>query len=633
MFRSLRMGKSSIILILIIPLMTLVSFAIYLEYIKTKDNVFDIIQEHLIDEKMQLFKKYKEHLVLHTGKDIKKYIEKNEFYNELESDLRLIQGDEIKYLYVLYKDSDGKFRYLLDATTDIDEKAEFNQKFDPQTNIWDMAYKTKKLQIAKQEELETLWVSLAYPLIVDNKVVAVLGADFTNEVYTKIVKILDPMESIYFYVSFFMVVMLLIAYTLVYMYYSTRKKSFIDPLTKIYNRQYLSEFLETTSLQDYHLMMIDLDNFKLVNDNFGHDAGDEVLISVVGEIKSQIRHEDILIRFGGEEFLLLVYKKELKDSIIVAQRIRKAVMNHVIETQNNQINMTISIGVNPFPYYAKNIEEAIKIADEQLYKAKSLGRNRVEVFNENDKGQSQTSKRISDIQLAIDEDRIKCAYQPIYSNKTQKIIKYEMLLRLIDTQGEVVFPNEFLPSIRHTQVYLNLTRYVLDTAIKTLKENSFSLAINLDIQDILNDDILNLLKERFQKELDFTARLTIEILEHEEITDFKLIKEKITMLKELGFTIALDDFGSGYANFRYLINFDIDILKIDGSIIQNIDKDKAAYNIVKTIVEFAKNMNMKTVAEQVETLGELEKLKELDIDYIQGYYLGRPEFNFVNENE
>jgi diguanylate cyclase (GGDEF)-like protein len=221
-----------------------------------------------------------------------------------------------------------------------------------------------------------------------------------------------------------MLAMLFLAYVLVYLYYQTRKKAFVDPLTHIYNRQYLSEFLERTSLQNYYLMMIDLDNFKRINDNFGHDVGDDVLVAVVKEIKSNIRHEDILIRFGGEEFILLVDKKESKDSIKVAERIRKAIMNLDIESHNNKIKMTLSIGVNPFPFGAKNIEEAIKIADEQLYIAKSSGRNRVEIFDETKKYESETSNRISDIRLAIDEGGIKCAFQPIFDAKTKEVKKY-----------------------------------------------------------------------------------------------------------------------------------------------------------------------------------------------------------------
>ncbi len=629
MNRSFKMGKSFIIFVIILPLMTILSIIIYNEYLKTKENIFDIIQEHLIDEKLTLLKNFSNYLVLKLGSNIQSHMANDtKSHNHYEEELCLLQGDEIKYLYLLYKDKDNKFRYLLDATTNPDEKAGYNQKFDPQTEIWEQAYRTKKLQIIQQKDLQSLWITIAHPLVVDDKVVAVLGADFTYEVYNKIANTLKPMEKVYLYVSIFMAIMLIVAYILIYLYYINRKKSFIDPLTKTYNRQYLTEFLETTSLEDYHLMMIDLDYFKKVNDNFGHDAGDEVLKSVVSEIKSHIRQEDVLIRFGGEEFLLLVYKQALKSSIAIADRIRVAVMTREIKAQNHQINMTLSIGINPFPYFAKNIEEAIKIADEQLYRAKTSGRNRIEVFQESNKLQSISSKRISDVQSAIDEDRIKCAFQPIYSATSRKLCKYELLLRLTDSLGNIVPPNEFLPSIRHTQVYINLTRFVLDTALKTLKENQFEITINLDLQDILNDDIMTLLKERFSQEKALAQRLCIEILEHEEITNFELIKERITMLKILGFQIALDDFGSGYANFRYLLHLDIDILKIDGSLIRNIDKDEVAYNIVQTIIEFAKRMDMQSVAEQIETEKELQAVVELGIDHLQGYHLGRPSFDF-----
>lgn len=633
MLGSLKMGKSFYLLVLIIPIMTVLSFLIYYEYIKTKKSVFVTIQEHLIAEKIQLFKNYGQYIISHTDDNIKEHLSNNtQELKQYNDELKLLQGEEIKYLYLLYRGKDGKFRFLLDATTNLDEKAEFNQKFDPETDIWNKAYDTKSVQIVKQKELQTLWVTIAYPLVKNGEVIAVLGADFSYKVYIKIVDTMRPLEQLYFYVSTFMMIMLILAYILIFLYYKTRKKSFIDPLTKVYNRQYLSEFLETTSLKDYHLMMIDLDHFKRVNDTFGHNAGDEVLISVVQKIKSQVRQEDVLVRFGGEEFLLLVYKKELKDSIAVAQRIRKSVMNSIIESENNQIKMTLSIGINPFPYYAKNIEEAIKIADEQLYIAKASGRNRIEVFDKDNINHNSTSKRISDIQSALDENRIKCAFQPILSSKTKKILKYEILLRLINKEGKIILSNEFLSHIRHTQVYINLTRFVIDTAINVLKKNSFKLAINLDIQDILNDDIVNLLKDRFMNEAELAQRLTIEILEHEKITNFELIKEKIFLLKKMGFVIALDNFGSSHSNYSQLINLDIQILKIDGSIIKDIDKGIKAYNILKTIISFAKSMNIRTVAEHVETQEEFKILCELEIDYLQGYYLGRPEFDFVEES-
>ncbi len=629
MNRSFKMGKNFIIFVLILPVMTLLSIFIYNEYVKTKEKVFEIVQTHLISEKVSLLKNYSEYLSQNIGTNIQlKMANKTELRKHLEIELSLLQGNDIKYLYLLYKDEDNKFRYLLDTTTNINDKAEFDQKFDPETDSWDKAYSSGKFQITQQSDLQTLWITIAYPVIIEDKVVAVLGADFTYDVYEQIVDTLKPMEKIYLYVSIFMIIMLIIAYILIYLYYINRKKSFIDPLTNIYNRQYLTEYLKTASLKDYQLMMIDLDHFKKINDNYGHDIGDKVLISVVNEIKNSIRQEDILARFGGEEFLVLIYKQNLDTCLIIAERIRKAVMTHEVKTVNKHIVMTISIGINPYPFYAKDFDEAVKIADEQLYNAKVSGRNCVKVSQEENKIQSQASKRIGDVKSAIDDNRILCAYQPIVSVKTGKTIKYEMLLRLLDNKGSIIPPLDFLPAIRHTNVYINVTKIVIDFAIKTLKENSFDLSMNLDLQDILNDDIMTLVKDGFKEHPELAQRLTIEILEHEEITNFDVIKEQIDILKEIGFKIAIDDFGSGYANFQYLLHLDIDILKIDGSLIRDIDTNKNAYYIVDTICEFARKMNIKTIAEQVETKEEFETIKLLDVDCIQGYYLGKPSFEF-----
>jgi EAL domain-containing protein (putative c-di-GMP-specific phosphodiesterase class I) len=241
-----------------------------------------------------------------------------------------------------------------------------------------------------------------------------------------------------------------------------------------------------------------------------------------------------------------------------------------------------------------------------------------------------SSNRISDVIEAINEGRIKVAFQPIFSTKSYKVAKYEMLIRMLSPNDDVIPPNLFLPFIRNTRVYTTLTKVVLDKAVATLLSTDYHLSLNLDLQDILNDDIIALFTTAFEDEKSLAQRITIEILEHEEIQDFENIKERIQCLKSLGFSIALDDFGSGYANFRYLIDLDLDILKIDGTIIKNIDTDKGAYSVVKSVISLAKEMDMKVVAEQIETKEELETLLKLNVDYLQGYYLGRPSFTFTS---
>ena len=621
-------GKMFVFFAIIIPLMSLVSVFIYYQYQGTKEKVFNIIQSNIIDEHITLLENYADNIKQTMGKNFKKDIIKDKkIYQNAISELRLIQSAEIRYIYILYKDKDDKLRYLMDATTDTKERAYYHQLFNPLTDIWDEAYKQKTVQIATQNHIDSLWITIAYPIVIDGDVIAIIGADFDYHMYQELLKTLQPLENLYLYISIFMLIMLSIAYVLIYLYYTNRKKRFIDPLTGMYNRQYLHEYLKTSSLKEYAIMMIDIDHFKHINDNYGHDVGDKVLVSLSNELKSQLRENDILVRYGGEEFLILVHKKEDANFYLIAERIRESIMQHKIQGIQQNITVTISIGINPYPFYAKNFDEAVKITDEQLYSAKSSGRNCIKISNE--KNTSQTSKRISDVISAIQDDRITCMFQPIVSMKTSKIEKYEMLLRMIDTKGNIVPPMEFLPSIRHTSIYVSITKIILEIAVKTLEENDFDLSINLDLQDLTNNDIVKLLEENFKEKKELAARLYIEILEHEEITDFEFIKEKIDALKNLGFKIVIDDFGSGFANFKYLLYLNIDVIKLDGSLIQGIHNNKNAYHIVESIARFANKMGIRTVAEQIETQEELNCIKELQVDFAQGYYLGRPSFEII----
>ncbi len=630
----MKFPKSFRLIAIVIPLMTIASIVIYIQFSYAKELVYEVIKSYLIDQKIDLMQKYVTKLEHHYRGDLVQLILKDrKIATQLEEDLSLLQGKDVKYLYMLYQDRDGKFRYLLDTTKDIDERAFPNQKFDTQTDIWQKAYSTQHYQYTDQYTLDSLWVTVVYPVIQEGKVLAVLGADFTYDVYASIVEILNPIETISLYITIFMVIMLLLAYILVYLYYKTRKRVFIDPLTKVYNRQYLTEFLETNALHNYVLMIIDLDHFKRINDSYGHDVGDDVLIAVAKEVQRLIGEGDIFVRMGGEEFLLLVAKREGRDVITLAETIRKGVMQLKISSEGNLVMVTLSMGINPVPFKAKDVEEAIKIADEHLYIAKSSGRNRVVVYDETQRYESNVSQHgISDISYAIDSGAIRCAFQPIYGAKSGKVEKYEMLMRMVNKSGEIVSPNHFLPSIRNTQLYVALTSIVLQKAIEVLQSNhTIHLTVNLDLQDLLNQEIITMLEETFGHQKELAKRLTVEILEHEEIKDFDAIKQSIDCLRRIGFEIALDDFGSGYANFSYLINLNIDLLKIDGTIIKNINNNTTVFNIVKAIVSFAKSMGMETAVEMVDSKAVCDTVVALGVDYLQGYYLGEPQFEIVED--
>jgi len=612
-------------------IMTLLPLYVYQNYFTTKTEIFDTIRKNLIAEKLSLFQNFEQRVQKGHLFDINSntLVSSNEILIDIEKDLLLIKDKDIKYLYLLYRDKHQQFRYLIDTTTDPDERATATQLFSPQSQIWQEAYKTKKYQLTYQKNLQKLWISVAYPIIQNNEVVMVLGADFTYSVYEELLKILSPIENLFFYITIFIVMMFLLTYFLLYLYYNINKKTYIDPLTKVYNRQYLTEFLKKRSLRHYYLMLMDIDFFKKVNDQYGHDVGDDVLVAVVNEVKRNLREDDFIVRFGGEEFLIFVSKKNSHDVASIAQRIRAAIETMVVNSHSNIIKITISLGVNPFPFKARDIDEAIKIADEQLYIAKNAGRNRVEIFDDANKETGITHNRISDIQTAIDENKVHYAIQAIYTASTMKADKYEVLMRLKDKKDNIVPPDTFLPFIKNTQVYINLTKIILDKTIFILENNTFSLSINLDIQDILNGDIITLFEEIFTDKKSLAQRVTIEILEHEEITNFEEIQKNLKIFKSLGFKIAIDDFGSGYANFKYLVNLDIDIIKIDGTIIRGIDTNKAAYHVVKMILAYCENTNIHAIAEQIETKEEFETLLELGVTHMQGYYLAKPKLEDI----
>jgi diguanylate cyclase (GGDEF)-like protein len=630
---STKYGTPFFLLLITLSAMTLISIYLYTRYDVTANEVNEILVTENIKRKTQLFENFAAQLVDDAGNDFITKLEASPTLRSYyEKELAILLTDDIQYLYILYQSpGNGKLRYLLDTSTDPEERGEFGQKFDPRSDIWAKARAQQKTQTQVQHELDSLWISYVHPIIIDGRVAAYLAADFSHDEYYRIRNLFSPLSDLYFYTAAFMTMILVIAYIQVILYYFSRKRSLIDPLTQVHNRQFLFEQLSSIDIREYQLLIVDLDHFKQVNDHYGHDVGDIVLQAVAGRIKSQIRDDDIFVRYGGEEFLLLIYQKSILECKKIADRIHDSVGKTPIRAGNHIISMTLSIGINPYPGYAKNVDEAIKIADEQLYQAKLKGRNRVEVFEEAHRGQSITSKRFQDVTDALSEGRIRCMYQPIVNTATMERCGYEMLVRMIQPDGGIVTPDLFLPAIAHTEVYTEMTRFVLETALEKIRETPLNLHVNLTLKDIFNTDIMAVIVSLLVERPKDARRLTFEILETENVPNIEVLRKRIEILKNLGVSVAVDDFGSGYANFNYLVDLGIDILKIDSSLTHGIHRNDNTYNIVQMISEFARRLEIRTIAAQIESEEELNVIRELEIDAAQGYYLGRPDFKLPGE--
>lgn len=622
---------------LLLFLLSLGIFFIYIyNYIQqSQEEIFSKIERNKLKNIEYIFKNIENNIVrdnnITDSKELVKLFSDNEIRQEYEKHLSLLLTPTIKYLYLLYKDDKDRFRFLLDASK-ID-KANFYQKFDVTDEKYKKLYETSSVQIIKQKNMENLFLTYLYPIKSNGNVIAILSVDLTTKIQHIILELISPLETFFIMLIIFIFLFIILLVVQVFYYFMTRKRIFTDPLTQLYNRNYLQEIIPSLQLENYSLAMLDLDRFKNINDTYGHKTGDFILAQSSKIFKKSIGNNDILIRYGGEEFLLFIYKDETNiSSLQVCESIIENISSHLFQFDNNDIKMQVSIGIHENPVLEKNMNEAIKVADKMLYIAKSEGRNRVVSFDEKLRTIVH-SKDINYVKQALAENRVVCYYQPIFDYKTNKIYKYEALVRIIDSDGSIISPFEFLPGLKHTNIHYKLTQRILSLVLDKFKNSTKSVSINLNFSDLINNDIENSIVTALKENRDLASRVSFEILESDEITDIKLFKKKIHLIHSLGSKISIDDFGSGYANFRTILDIEANYLKIDGSLIKNIDTNEKDFKVVKSIINFANEANMKTIAEFVHSKEVYNKLLTVDVDFLQGYYISEPRSEVVEEEK
>ncbi|MBX0310926.1 MAG: bifunctional diguanylate cyclase/phosphodiesterase [Sulfurihydrogenibium sp.] len=552
----------------------------------------------------------------------------DEFFSKLALNmLEVLSTKNTSYVYVIYFNGDKSFM-LIDASKK--DRMKTNELFEflpEETPVIKKALESNHYQYLVHTSVNTIGLTFYKPFKDKKGINYLLVIDYNIEKISYISKLTNLLKIfIILFISIGLIIINgIIFFALKASYY--RQRSFTDNLTGLYNRNYLQHIMDFIDLKQYVVALMDIDYFKKINDTYGHDVGDKVLKSVASTIKRLIRKDDILIRYGGEEFLLLVKadrKQDIQVMLNLFERIRSNVEKLEIPINDkDHIKTTISTGVHLDAGKDKDLNEAIKKADIALYKAKSKGRNRIEVYDE-EKETERNLITVVEVKDAIEENRFLCYYQPIVNLKDNNISHYEALVRIIDKNGNIILPFNFLNVIENTFIYTKLTKAVIDYNYNILKKHkSLKVAINLKQTDILNRSIVDYLLSISEEE-DIAKRILIEIVETENLLTQERTLEIIKQFKKAGYSICLDDFGSGYSNFVYLLRLNIDYLKIDADLIRNIANDNVSYEVVKMITQFCKKMKIKTIAEYVENEEILKKIKELGIDYGQGYLFSKP---------
>jgi len=410
-----------------------------------------------------------------------------------------------------------------------------------------------------------------------------------------------------------------------------------DMLTHLPNRTLFQDRLSQVILrakrhnEKFALLFIDLDQFKKINDSLGHHIGDEVLKEAAKRLKSSIREEDTLARLGGDEFTIILKNiKDKENAAYVAKKIIQCI-KEPIKIGMHTLHISSSIGIVLYPDNATTQDNLIKYADVAMYKAKDEGRDNYQFYSA--ELSAYAFERVimeNSLRVAIAENQFIVYYQPQFNAKDAKIVGMEALVRWLHPKLGIVYPDKFIPLAEETGLIKEIDTIVMRKAMRQFKEwyddglEPGILALNLSMKQLNEKDFLSKLLLTMN-ELDFNPLwLELEVTESQVMNNPDISIEKLNKIHTIGVEIAIDDFGTGYSSLSYLKKLPLDKLKIDRSFIQEIPHHEDDIAITKAIIALGKSLNLKLIAEGVETQEQKDFLVRNECDFIQGYYYSKP---------
>ncbi len=415
-----------------------------------------------------------------------------------------------------------------------------------------------------------------------------------------------------------------------------------DALTGLENRRQFESRLDQALLgarehgNQHVLCYIDLDQFKLINDDAGHIAGDALLKQIASLLSSKMRARDLLARIGGDEFALLLENCPLEKATSIALNIVNTVAGYRFEWYGKIYQTSASIGIAPINSYAENREQILSQADVACYAAKDLGRNQINVYQTGSgvPARKHTEIRLAtDIRDALEENRFHLHAQPIVNLKAgvtdRDISRFEVLLRMYGKNNEIITPNAFIPAAERYNLMTQIDRWVIEKTLKICdefapKDARFEVGVNLSGSSLSDETLLDFVQTQLLKYDTDNIRICFEVTETAAISNFPNAHEFITYMREIGCRFALDDFGTGLSSFSYLKSLPVDYLKIDGSFIRNIDNDPIDNAMVGSILQISRILKIPVIAEFAEREKIVKHLREMGVDYGQGSALGPP---------
>ncbi len=617
--------RSDVFFVLLLILVVSTSIPVYIGSLKIEEHV----QRRMISDMVSVVG----HTFSNIGEFIKSRVKDRDivtaFYQDrelrrsVENTLSLLVTPEIKYVYIVYRDEEGKFRFLADGSRE--DRAELGEKLDVlHEDRWLEAIEGKKSVVIVQTNLHTIGATYLKPIVQNGKVRALLVADISVQ---KIREVRSSLNLIRQLSTGSIIASVFFLYMALYQYLKKRKlvrELYTDRLTGLFNRNYLDHTGANIDLSRYYLALIDIDDFRKVNATYGEEAGDAVLRELADFLRKSMKSA-ILIRYAGEEFMVLIPKETFRNKAQVIgffEDLKDRVKRHTIRYRGSEIRVKMSVGLNISTGRERSLEEAIKNADRALYRAKRSGKDRVEAYDESVE-QLRKKLSIGEVMDAIDGGRVLCHYQPVVDLESGEVTHYEALARILGSDGEIYTPAFFLEDIKGTFIYTRFVREIININVELLRRRKdLKVSVNLAPTDVTDESVLEAL---LGVDRSIRRRMLLEITEVEGIHSFEGVKRAISELRRLGYRICIDDFGAGYSNLVNLTQMRIDYLKIDGSIVRDIHRNRMSRLLTEMVTRFCNEVGIKVIGEFVENERVLKELKRIGVHYGQGYHLGKPE--------
>ncbi|WP_417503684.1 EAL domain-containing protein [Marinomonas gallaica] len=417
-----------------------------------------------------------------------------------------------------------------------------------------------------------------------------------------------------------------------------------DPLTGLANRLLIYKSIDTAiseakrSHQHFALLYLDIDHFKTVNDSMGHSAGDVLLQEVSQRLSNLVEPSDMVSRLGGDEFMMLVHSTQnITEASMLAEAVNEALRQPFL-IDNETVFVGSSVGVCLYPDHGDSTETLVRNADTAMYHAKRGGRDNHCTYKDSMTSEAYNlMSKSSGLKQALQNNELFVQYQPQYNSFTGDIYGAEALVRWNHPSKGILLPGDFLDIAEQTGIIVDIDDYVFDIVFNDLQElkqqglvsNDFSLSVNVSGRKLLSENLLEHLKICHEQAPEITSQITLELTERDMITKLEKCRNFIDQIKKLGFKIAIDDFGTGYSSLATLKHLPIDILKLDRSFVSGLSSATVDYVIIDSILTIARGLHLSAIAEGVETPQQLEALKTLGCQTVQGYLLSYP----INRDE